>query len=115
MSSEDRDRYQEQATGEVLKALVAVRTELIALLRALNPLGKLGEHLAPDRPPTPLQLLDLARRTKELLECVRTIGHDDLHSAAWLLLMHLNYYLEGAGLGTSVEFRALLEEKRPGR
>lgn len=94
---------------------MAVRTELIAQLRRLNPLGRLGERLTPDRPPTPLQLLGLARKTKELLECVSTIGHDDLHATAWLLLMHVNDYLEGAGLGRSAELWTLLDEKRPER
>lgn len=84
---------QERATGKVQDALVTVRTELTALLRELTPRGKLGERLEPDRPPTPVQLLGLARRTKELLEYVCSIGHDDLHSAAWLLVMHVNSYL----------------------
>lgn len=97
------------------KELVAVREQLRPLLEQLRTGGKLGEHLAPNKRLSPTTVLELAQRTRELLECVVQIHHADLHNSAWLLLLHIRYYLPAAGVPESPEFEELLWSKHPER
>lgn len=100
---------------QVRVELATARMQLWPLLEQLRTGGKIGEHLAPDKPLPPASVLELAQRTRVLLECVIKIPHSDLHNTAWLLLLHLRYYMQAAGVPEEAAFEELLWAKNPER
>lgn len=95
--------------------LSEVRERIQPLLLQLKTGGKFGERLGPEEPVPAEKVVDLAHCTWALLESVKTIEDRDLHNAAWLVLMHLNYLMEEAGVPESKAFEELLSAKHPER